>query len=140
MGGAFKVASRRVRGSVSILRYRFHSKGIQGAITKMTTPIFDSPAWPLKVPAKGCIYNPNVLINIEVSGRGGTVIRTVEVVIPPDLYTFATQILKVDNVNTLGYYLEPEGSRWYFGIMTEEHDYDLWYYTKSTMPNWAGGL
>jgi hypothetical protein len=61
--------------------------------------------------------------------------------VPTELFKFAKEVAKT-NVQDMHYYLDKVGDRWYLQVVPLESElgYDLWYYTKSTLPVWAKGV
>lgn len=105
----------------------------------MTSPIFDKPEWFLKTPPKGTNPPDDVTIEVTISGNpGGTEYGKVTLIPGPQMLTYLRDRHGFTSLKgPIGYYLEQEGDRWYFGMMLDTIDHDFWYYTKSTLPEWA---
>ena len=96
--------------------------------------IFDKPKWPIVIRGKGTekkgrhlyLYRDN---STEYVGK-------ISIYMPSALYSLIYQVCKVEPRHTR-MYLEKLKDRWVLGLETEDGLFDLWYYTKSTLPAWA---
>lgn len=102
--------------------------------------IFDTPQWKWRVAAEIVSYG-HVKGVVNVYPERGKVKRS-PVVVPSEFFQFADAILpaeKQTQASELGiqfYCDDLGGGRWVFGFCFGEETYDLWLYTKSTMPHW----
>lgn len=104
----------------------------------MSNTAFDKPEWVLRPPQKFVDTPEEACIVVDISVSVGTLLGKVKLVPSPQMLTFLHDVFGYTKYSdAVGYYLEQEGNRWYFGVMGEFADMDLWYYTPSTLPHWA---
>ena len=102
--------------------------------------IFDTPQWKWRV-AESIVTYGHVKGVVNVYPERGKIRRS-PVVIPTEFFQFTEAILSDDQkaqAAGLGiqfYCDDLGGGRWVFGFCFGQETYDLWLYTKSTMPVW----
>lgn len=101
----------------------------------MTT--FVKPQWVFKKARNRDVYGTlRNAMHIRPGGRSKE--RVVPVDIPTEFFRFARDVLKIVEFRPDAlFYLEKDNSRWYLGFDSGHDRIDLWYYTKSTLPDWA---
>ena len=99
-------------------------------------PVFDSPQW--KVRRMDTVDTFAGLSNeVEVYTTSSEDPRLVPIVPPTELFKYAKDVLKVEDMSEVMLYLDQiEGGGWVFGVSTRRGHYDLWAY--KTLPGWAG--
>lgn len=99
---------------------------------------FETPKFDIKLPADPDDSGPHIL-NVEVVRNNGST-RHVNVTVPAGFHTFVEQVLKRHSMEGISLYAEGLSSRVYIGVNyptdSGSEDTDLWYYTKSAIPNW----
>lgn len=102
--------------------------------------IFDTPQWKWRAADTIVAYGP-VKGVVNVYPERGRVRRS-PVVVPTEFFQLMDTLLTGDlkaSAHTLGIQFfcdDLGGGRWLFGFCFGDESYDLWLYTKSTMPPW----
>lgn len=104
----------------------------------MPEPVFDTPQWTFQIPPEGT-EESIALLPVKVYGRKQQCLGTAKVIAPSELFKYLRDVCKLESLGNLCIELEQEKERYYLVLSPQEdHDIDLWYYTKSNLPVWAG--
>ena len=104
-------------------------------------PIFDKPEWSIRQDPAGEQTKMGMSNLVEVStDNDNDMPYEVAIIIPSEFFSFARDILKVEKLDNLKFYLDAGDPRYYFGVCDISSDramadIDLWYYTRSTLPD-----
>ena len=103
--------------------------------------VFDSPKWKFRLPPMGVKKDVAGTHDIRITSARGRE-RNIRVVLPTEFYSFAREILKCPDVDSIGLYVDEvkvgKKSRWYLAVEppTICKGLDLWYWTPSNKPKW----
>jgi hypothetical protein len=100
----------------------------------LDTPLGKWLRWPEPVTYAGLVENSVRVI----PARGAE--YTEHVVVPTEFYVLLLQTETAGKVRAAGrvsFYLEEYNKHWVFGYFVGEEAVDLWYWTRSTLPNWV---
>lgn len=96
--------------------------------------VFNGPKWNWRRIDYQIDYGP--VDNLVTISSGQSKDKHVHVSVPAEFVKFLHDTVKVKG--TVSLWLEHRENRWAFGFTTGSDDYDLWYYTASSFPLWAG--
>lgn len=102
--------------------------------------IFDTPQWKWRVAHETVQYGPvKGVVNVYPE-RGRT--KRCPVVVPTEFFQLVDQVLPREKraaaeAQGIQFFCDDTGGgRWMFGFFFGDETYDLWLYTKSTLPVW----
>lgn len=104
--------------------------------------VFDSPRWKFRLPPMGAGTNAPGTHDLRITTVRGKE-RNIRIVLPIEFYSFATEVLKSVDVDSLSIYVDEvkvgKKSRWYLAVesLTICKGLDLWYWTPSNKPKWV---